>query len=264
MSVIESKSTSIEQLAINTIRTLAMDAVQAANSGHPGTPMALAPVAYTLWQRDPALRPGAARCGRAATGSCSRAAMRRCCSIRCCTWRGVKQLDQNGKPTGELAVPLEDIKKFRQLHSRTPGHPEHFETTGVETTTGPLGQGCGNSVGMAIAQRWLAAHFNRPGFELFDYNVYVLCSDGDLMEGVVERGRVARRPSEARRTCAGSTTTTTSRSKAHTELAFSEDVGHAVRGPRLERGQGGRRQRPRRDLRAAYQEVPSDATTSRR
>ena len=110
---------------------------------------------------------------------------------------GVKQLDKHGKPTGELAVPLDQIKQFRQLHSRTPGHPENFDTSGVETTTGPLGQGCGNSVGMAIASRWLAARYNQPGFELFDFNVYALCSDGDLMEGVCCRGRLAGRPSEA-------------------------------------------------------------------
>ncbi|MGH9565702.1 MAG: transketolase, partial [Candidatus Angelobacter sp.] len=96
---------------------------------------------------------------------------------------GVKRVI-DGKPTDELAVPLDEIRHFRQLHSRCPGHPEHFETSGVETTTGPLGQGLGNSVGMAIAQRWLAAHFNRPGFELFDYNIYAVCGDGDMMEGV--------------------------------------------------------------------------------
>ena len=97
---------------------------------------------------------------------------------------GVQQLDHEGNPTGELAVTLDQIKQFRQLHSRTPGHPEAVDTTGVETTTGRLGQGCGNSVGMAIASKWLAAHFNKPGYELFDFNVFTFCSDGDLMEGV--------------------------------------------------------------------------------
>ncbi len=176
-------ATSIDQLAINTIRTLSMDAVQAANSGHPGTPMALAPVAYALWQHvmrydpDQPHWPGRDRfvlfCGHASMLLYSVLHL-----------IGVKQLDDHGKPTGELAVTLDQIKHFRQLHSRTPGHPEAVDTTGVETTTGPLGQGCGNSVGMAIAQKWLAAHFDRPGFELFDYNIYTFCSDGDLMEGV--------------------------------------------------------------------------------
>ena len=172
----------IAQLAINTIRTLSMDAVEAANSGHPGTPMALAPVVYTLWNEelrydpnDP-LWPGRDRF----VLSCGHASML-LYSILHLT--GVKQV-VDGQFTGELSVPLEHIKRFRQLHSRAPGHPEHFETTGVETTTGPLGQGAGNSVGMAIAQKWLAANFNQAGLALFDYNVYALCSDGDLMEGV--------------------------------------------------------------------------------
>lgn len=174
--------TSIELLAINTIRTLAMDAVEAAKSGHPGTPMALAPVAYCLWNEvlcyDPAdpLWPGRDRF----VLSCGHASMLLYALLHLA---GVEQL-KDGRKTGELAVPLEHIKRFRQLHSRCPGHPEHFETTGVETTTGPLGQGIGNSVGMAIAERWLAAQFNRPGYELFDNNVYTMVSDGDLMEGV--------------------------------------------------------------------------------
>ncbi|MDY0166765.1 MAG: transketolase [Thermoguttaceae bacterium] len=173
----------IEQLAINTIRTLSMDAVQAADSGHPGTPMALAPVAYLLMNEvmryDPE-RPDwpnrdrfVLSCGHASTLLYSLLHL-----------AGVKQLGPDGKPTGELAVPLDHLKKFRQLHSRCPGHPERGETSGVETTTGPLGQGIGNSVGMAIASRWLAANYNRPGFDLFDFNVYALCSDGDLMEGI--------------------------------------------------------------------------------
>jgi transketolase len=159
MAVTESRpAVGIEQLTINTIRTLSMDAVQAANSGHPGTPMALAPVAYELWQKhlnyDPTAPswPGRDRF----VLSCGHASMLIYSLLHLAQ---VVQLDRNGKPTGELSVPLEHIKKFRQLHFRTPGHPEQFETTGVETTTGPLGQGCGNSVGMAIAQRWLSAHF---------------------------------------------------------------------------------------------------------
>ena len=172
----------IAQLSINTIRTLAMDAVEAAKSGHPGTPMALAPVVYTLWNEvlrfdpnDPTW-PGRDRF----VLSCGHASMLLYAILHLAQ---VKQFEK-GKPTGELAVPLDHIRRFRQMNSRCPGHPEHFETSGVETTTGPLGQGIGNSVGMAIAERWLAARFNRPGFDLFDYDIYALASDGDLMEGV--------------------------------------------------------------------------------
>jgi transketolase len=174
---------SLEQLAINTIRTLSMDAVQAANSGHPGTPMALAPVAYVLWndilRYDPA-QPAWPNRDRFVL-SCGHASMLLYSVLHLA---GVKQLDKNGRATDELAVPLDSIRQFRQLNSRCPGHPEQGHTSGVETTTGPLGQGIANSVGMAMASRWLAARYNRPGFDLFDFNVYALCSDGDLMEGV--------------------------------------------------------------------------------
>jgi transketolase len=173
----------LEQLAINTIRTLSMDAVQAAVSGHPGTPMALAPTAYVLWNEtlryDPA-QPKWPNRDRFVL-SCGHASMLLYSVLHLA---GVKQLDHDDRQTGELAVRLDDIRRFRQLGSRCPGHPEQGHTSGVETTTGPLGQGIGNSVGMAIASRWLASHYNRPGFELFDFNVYALCSDGDLMEGV--------------------------------------------------------------------------------
>ena len=173
----------IEHLAINTIRTLSMDAVQAANSGHPGTPMALAPVAYTVWQNflrfDPADPTWPAR--DRFVLSCGHASMLIYSMLHLAE---VKQADHYGDVVDEPAVPLEHLKKFRQLHSRCPGHPEFGETGGVETTTGPLGQGCGNSVGMAIAQKWLAASYYKPGFELFNAKTYVLCSDGDLMEGV--------------------------------------------------------------------------------
>jgi transketolase len=174
---------SIDDLCINTIRTLSMDAVQQANSGHPGAPMALAPVAYTLWQEvlnyDPAapLWPNRDRF----ILSAGHASMLLYSVLHLA---GVQQCDVNGKPTGELAVSLDEIKRFRQLNSRTPGHPESHLTTGVETTTGPLGQGVGNSVGVAMAGRWLAQHFNRPGYKLFDFQVYAICSDGDLMEGI--------------------------------------------------------------------------------
>ncbi|HET6882556.1 MAG TPA: transketolase [Pirellulales bacterium] len=174
---------SVEQLSINTIRTLAMDAVQAANSGHPGTPMALAPVAYTLWNRvlrydpDQPLWPNRDRF----VLSCGHASMLLYSVLHLAQ---VKQAGADGRTTDSLAISLNDIRRFRQLHSRCAGHPEYREASGIETTTGPLGQGISNSVGMAVAERWLAAHFNRPGFELYDYNVYALCSDGDMMEGV--------------------------------------------------------------------------------
>jgi transketolase len=172
----------LDQLAIDTIRTLSMDAVQKARSGHPGTPMALAPVAWQLWQHhlryDPQapLWPNRDRF----VLSVGHASMLLYSLLHLA---GVKALDEDGKITGKPAVSLEDIEQFRQLGSVTPGHPEYRLTTGVEATTGPLGQGVGNSVGMAMAGRWLEAHFNRPDAPLFDYRVYALCSDGDLMEG---------------------------------------------------------------------------------
>ncbi len=174
---------SIDDLCVNTIRTLAMDAVQQANSGHPGTPMSLAPVAYSLWQEvlnfdpDSPTWPNRDRF----VLSVGHASMLLYATLHLV---GVKQCKSDGTPTGELAVSLEEIKRFRQLHSRTPGHPESFVTSGVETTTGPLGQGLGNSVGMAMAQRWLAGHFNKPNYNLFDFRVWALCGDGDLMEGI--------------------------------------------------------------------------------
>ncbi|CAH2599927.1 Transketolase [Rhodovastum atsumiense] len=168
----------VDWLCINTIRTLAMDAVQKAKSGHPGTPMALAPVAYTLWQGvlryDPA-HPSWPDRDRFVL-SVGHASMLLYALLHL---TGVR----DGEAGGE-AVSLDDIKAFRQLGSRTPGHPEYRLTAGVETTTGPLGQGVANSVGMAMAQRWLAARYNRPGFSLFDHRVWAMCGDGDMMEGV--------------------------------------------------------------------------------
>lgn len=173
----------IDLLSINTIRTLAMDAVQQANSGHPGTPMAMAPVAYCLWQRllrfdpeDP-IWPNRDRF----VLSIGHASMLLYSLLHLA---GVKAVDPNYETLGELSVKLDDIKQFRQLDSKCPGHPEYHWTSGVETTTGPLGQGVSNTVGMAIAERWLAGYFNKPGYELFAYNVYALCGDGDMMEGV--------------------------------------------------------------------------------
>jgi transketolase len=173
----------LDWLTINTIRTLAMDAVQKANSGHPGTPMALAPVAYTLWQKflrfDPAdpIWPNRDRF----VLSNGHASMLLYSLLHL---TGVKSVDPNYQIVGDPAVTLDDIKRFRQLDSKCPGHPEYRLTSGVETTTGPLGQGVANSVGMAIAGKWESAHFNKPGFELFNYNVYAICGDGDMMEGV--------------------------------------------------------------------------------
>ena len=173
----------MDLLSINTIRTLAIDAVQQANSGHPGAPMGLAPVVYELWQKflryDPsdATWPNRDRF----VLSAGHASMLLYATLHLA---GVKQVAQDGKILDMPAVSLDDIKKFRQLDSRTPGHPESHMTTGVETTTGPLGQGCGNSVGMAIAGKWLAENYNQPGFEIFDFNVYTVCGDGDMMEGV--------------------------------------------------------------------------------
>ena len=173
----------IDQLSINTIRTLAIDAVQQANSGHPGAPMGLAPMVYSLWQRflryDPA-DPTWPNRDRFVL-SAGHASMLLYATLHLA---GVRAVNAKGEVSNELAVPMEEIKRFRQIDSRTPGHPESHLTTGVETTTGPLGQGAGNSVGMAIASKWLAENFNKPGFEIFDFNVYAVCGDGDLMEGV--------------------------------------------------------------------------------
>jgi transketolase len=173
----------LDRTSIHTIRTLAMDAVQKAGSGHPGTPMALAPVAYGLWRDhlryDPA-HPAWPDRDRFVL-SCGHASMLLYATLHLA---GVVAADARGRPLGRPAVPLEEIRRFRQLDSLTPGHPEHGHTTGVETTTGPLGQGVANSVGMAIARGWLAARFDRPGFELFRHRVFALCSDGDMMEGI--------------------------------------------------------------------------------
>jgi transketolase len=173
----------LDQLAINTIRTLSIDAVQQAKSGHPGTPMALAPLVYTLWNRllnfdpkDP-IWPGRDRFvlsnGHASMLLWSMLFLTRTQAVNA-------EYENLGKPS----VSLDDIRHFRQLDSKAPGHPEYHWVSGVETTTGPLGQGIATSVGMAIARKWLASRYNRPGFDLFDYNVYAICGDGCLMEGV--------------------------------------------------------------------------------
>ncbi len=174
---------SIDQLCINTIRTLAMDAVQQAKSGHPGTPMAMAPVVHTLWDRflrfdpeDP-IWPNRDRF----VLSIGHASMLLYAMLHLA---GVRAVNAKYERPGEPSVTLEDIRRFRQLGSKCAGHPEYRWTSGVETTTGPLGQGVATSVGMALGGLWMAQHFNRPGFELFTYDVYALCGDGCMMEGV--------------------------------------------------------------------------------
>jgi transketolase len=172
----------LENKAVNTIRCLAMDAVQAAKSGHPGTPMAMAPVAYQLWNHhlrfdpnDP-IWPNRDRF----VLSMGHASMLLYSMLHL---TGVKAVSAKYECVGEASVKLDDIKKFRQLDSKCPGHPEYRWTSGVETTTGPLGQGLATSVGMAIAGKWLAAYFNKPGFEMFNYRIYALGGDGCMMEG---------------------------------------------------------------------------------
>jgi transketolase len=173
----------LDQLAINTIRTLSIDAVQQANSGHPGTPMALAPLVYTLWNRvmrfdpkDP-IWPNRDRFVLS-NGHASMLLW----SVLFLT--GTQAVNADYERLGRPSVTLDDIRHFRQLGSKAPGHPEYHWVSGVETTTGPLGQGIATSVGMAIARKWLANRYNRPGFDLFDYNIYAVCGDGCLMEGV--------------------------------------------------------------------------------
>jgi transketolase len=173
----------IDQLCINTIRTLSIDAVQQAKSGHPGTPMALAPLVYTIWNRmmrfdpqDP-IWPNRDRF----VLSNGHASMLLWSVLHLTKTQAVNaEYERLGQPS----VTLDDIRRFRQLDCKAPGHPEYHWVSGVETTTGPLGQGVATSVGMAIAQKWLAARYNRPGFEIFDYDIYAVCGDGCLMEGV--------------------------------------------------------------------------------
>jgi transketolase len=212
----------LDLLCIDTLRTLAMDAVQKAKSGHPGTPMALAPVGYTLWRDflryDPA-HPDWPNRDRFIL-SAGHASMLLYGLLHLAD---VVEIDADGKPSGQPAVSLDDIKQFRQLDSKTPGHPEYRMTTGVETTTGPLGQGCANSVGMAMAQRHLAQRYNRPGLDLFDYNVYVICGDGDMMEGVSGEAASLAGHLGLSNLCWIYDNNTIS-IEGHTDLAFSEDV----------------------------------------
>jgi transketolase len=182
-AVKSSSDAKLDQLCINTIRTLSIDAVQQAKSGHPGTPMALAPLVYTIWNRvmrfdpqDP-IWPNRDRFvlsnGHASMLLWSALHLTRTCAV-----------NAEYERLGEPSVTLDDIRRFRQLDSKAPGHPEYHWVSGVETTTGPLGQGVATSVGMAIAEKWLAGRYNQPGFEIFDYNIYAVCGDGCLMEGI--------------------------------------------------------------------------------
>ncbi len=215
-------SGSIDEICVNTIRTLCIDAVQQANSGHPGTPMAMAPVVYTLWQNflrfDPAdpIWPNRDRfvlsSGHASTLLYSLLHL-----------TGVTSVDAEYERLGTPSVALDDLKHFRQLGSKCPGHPEYHLTSGVETTTGPLGQGIANSVGMAIAADWLARHFNRPGFDIFNYDVFALCGDGCMMEGVGSEAASLAGHLRLGNLCwiYDSNHITI---EGHTSLAFSEDV----------------------------------------
>jgi transketolase len=173
----------LDQLCINTIRTLSIDAVQQANSGHPGTPMALAPLVYTIWNRmlsfdpqDP-IWPNRDRF----VLSNGHASMLLWSALHL---TGVQAVNADYETLGKPSVTLDDIRRFRQLDSKAPGHPEYHWVSGVETTTGPLGQGAATSVGMAIAEKWLSNRYNRPGFDIFNYHVYTVCGDGCLMEGI--------------------------------------------------------------------------------
>jgi len=173
----------LDQLCINTIRTLSIDAVQQAKSGHPGTPMALAPLVYTIWNRvmqfdpqDP-IWPNRDRF----VLSNGHASMLLWSALHL---SGTRAVNADYERLGDPSVTLDDIRRFRQIDSKAPGHPEYHWVSGVETTTGPLGQGVATSVGMAVAEKWLASRYNQPGFEIFDYNIYAVCGDGCLMEGI--------------------------------------------------------------------------------
>ena len=212
----------LDQLSVNTIRTLSMDGVQQANSGHPGTAMAMAPVVYTLWNRvmrfdpeDP-IWPNRDRF----VLSIGHASML-LYSILHLT--GIKAVDDKYETVGQPTVTIDDIKKFRQLDSKCPGHPEYRWTSGVETTTGPLGQGVATSVGLAIGAQWMASHFNRPGFDLFGYDIYALCGDGCMMEGISgEAASLAGHLKLSNLCWIYDNNKITI--EGHTEWAFSEDV----------------------------------------
>ena len=213
----------LDQLCITTLRTLAMDAVEKAQSGHPGTPMGAAPTAYCLWQRflvyDPK-QPDWPNRDRFVLSAGHASAMLYSLLFLC----GVQSAGPAYDKPGGLAVTLDDLKTFRQAGSRCTGHPEHGWTSGVETTTGPLGQGAATSVGMAMAQAWKAATFNRPDFDLFDHNVYALCSDGDMMEGVTSEAASLAGHLKLARLCWIYDANQIS-IEGSTAITFTEDVG---------------------------------------
>jgi transketolase len=212
----------IDQLAINTIRTLSIDAIQKAQSGHPGTPMDAAPTAYTLWQQflnyDPAA-PHWQNRDRFVLSS-GHASMLLYSLIHLA---GIKAADTSYQKAGRDAVTLADIKSFREEGSRCPGHPEYGWTTGIETTTGPLGQGLATSVGMAVAREWLSATYNKPGFDIFDFNVYALGGDGCMMEGISSEAASLAGHLKLSNLCwiydQNHVTI-----EGHTDIAFTEDV----------------------------------------
>ena len=212
----------LDELCITTIRTLCIDAIQAANSGHPGTPIGIAPVTYTLWQRflrfDPAdpIWPNRDRFVLSA-GHASALLW----SLLFLT--GVRAVDPDYEILGEPAVTLDDLKRFRQLGSKCPGHPEYRWTSGVETTSGPLGQGVATSVGMALASQWLGARYNRDGFTLFDFDVYAQAGDGCMMEGVASEAASFAAHQRLSNLCwiYDSNRVTI---EGHTDLTFTEDV----------------------------------------
>ena len=218
----ETSTSALDQLAVNTIRTLAIDGVQKANSGHPGTPMGAAPTAYAVWQH--ALRydpqnPWWPNRDRFVL-SAGHASMLLYALIHLA---GIKAANASYKGADRESVTIDDLKAFRQEGSRCPGHPEYGWTTGVESTTGPLGQGVATSVGMAIAGKWLAANYNRPGFELFDFNVYALCGDGCMQEGVSSEAASLAAHLKLSNLCwiYDSNRVTI---EGHTEISFTEDV----------------------------------------
>src|SRR4051794_26025215 len=222
MATTTEQRTDIDDLCINPTRPLSRDAIKKATWGHPGTPMALAPLAYVLWQRFLRFDPADPIWGNRDRFvlSAGHASMLLYSLLHL---TGVRAVNPKYEVLGDLSVKLDDIKQFRQLDSKCPGHPEYRWTSGVETTTGPLGQGVANSVGMAMAGRWAAATFNRPGFEMFDFDVYALCGDGDMMEGISSEAASLAGHWKLSNLCwiYDSNKITI---EGHTDLAFSEDV----------------------------------------
>ena len=221
-------TSSIQQTAIDTIRTLSMDAVQTANSGHPGTPMALAPIAYQVWNETMVYDPQHPQWPNRDRFvlSCGHASMLLYSVLHLV---GVREVDADGEPLAQEAITLDNIKNFRQLESPCAGHPEYGEASGIETTTGPLGAGAATSVGMAVAARWLGARYNTADHTLFDHNVYTLCSDGDLMEGVCcEAASIAGHLKLSNLCWIYDDNKITI--EGNTDLAFSEDQVHRFKG----------------------------------